>query len=72
MSGRRLEHRWKWWGQGLQASAALVAALLATQPAVGAVRALTPSKDNTLYESTTGSLSNGAGQHVFAGRTDVI
>ena len=67
MSGRRL--RWKWWGQGLRAaSAALVAALLATPPAVGTVRALTPSKDNTLYESAAGLLSNGAGQHVFAGR----
>ena len=73
MSGGRLGLRWKWWGQGLRAaSAALVAALLATQPAVGAVRALTPSKDNTLFESATGSLSNGAGQHVFAGRTDVL
>lgn len=30
---------------------------------------LTPSKDNTLYESATGSLSNGAGQHFFVGRT---
>jgi hypothetical protein len=26
-------------------------------------------KDNTLYESATGALSNGAGQHFFAGRT---
>lgn len=30
---------------------------------------LIPSKDNTLYESSTGALSNGAGQHLFAGRT---
>jgi len=28
---------------------------------------LTPSKDNTLYESDTGSISNGAGMHFFAG-----
>lgn len=28
---------------------------------------LAPSKDNTLYESPFGSLSNGAGQHFFAG-----
>jgi hypothetical protein len=27
------------------------------------------SKDNTLYESTTGALSNGVGAHFFAGRT---
>jgi hypothetical protein len=31
---------------------------------------LIPSKDNTLYEDTTGSLSNGAGAHFFAGRTN--
>ena len=30
---------------------------------------LTPSKDNTLYETTDGSLSNGAGVHLFAGST---
>lgn len=29
----------------------------------------TPSKDNTLYQTTTGSLSNGAGIHIFAGTT---
>lgn len=28
------------------------------------------SKDNTLYESTTGALSNGSGAHIFAGRTN--
>lgn len=28
-----------------------------------------PSKDNTLYESATGSLSNGAGEYFFVGRT---
>ena len=27
------------------------------------------AKDNTLYESTSGSLSNGLGEHFFAGRT---
>jgi hypothetical protein len=30
---------------------------------------LTPSKDNTLFESATGSLSNGSGQYFFAGTT---
>lgn len=30
---------------------------------------LEPSKDNTLFESATGALSNGAGQHLFAGTT---
>ncbi len=28
-----------------------------------------PDRDNTLYEDAAGSLSNGAGQHVFAGLT---
>lgn len=31
---------------------------------------LPPSKDNTLYEDVTGSLSNGAGRHFFVGRTN--
>ena len=30
---------------------------------------LAPIKDNTLYESATGSLSNGSGQNVFVGLT---
>jgi len=32
---------------------------------------LTPSKDTTLYETTDGSTSNGAGPNVFAGMTQV-
>ena len=28
-----------------------------------------PSKDNTLYESSTGNLSNGSGFHLFVGTT---
>jgi hypothetical protein len=31
--------------------------------------ALTPAKDNTLYESEIGAISNGAGQYLFAGLT---
>jgi len=34
-----------------------------------AVLTLTPVADNTLYESPTGALSNGVGQHFYAGRT---
>src|SRR5258706_14661040 len=30
---------------------------------------LTPLKDNTLYQSTDGSVSNGGGIHMFAGTT---
>jgi len=40
-------------------------------PDVSAVESVTlsPAKDNTLYESATGALSNGAGSHFFAGKT---
>lgn len=31
---------------------------------------LSPMKDNTLYQSDDGSLSNGAGEYIFAGRTN--
>lgn len=31
---------------------------------------LEPAKDNTLYESELGAVSNGAGQHLFAGMTN--
>lgn len=31
---------------------------------------LTPTKDNTLYESDTGALSNGAGAYFFVGKTN--
>ena len=32
--------------------------------------ALSPMKDNTLYQDDTGSKSNGVGEHFFAGRTN--
>lgn len=38
----------------------------------GAQVTISPSKDNTLYENSTGSLSNGAGQYVFSGRTSQL
>src|SRR6266545_3167814 len=38
--------------------------------AVGATTVTIPaSRDNTLYESSTGSVSNGAGEYLFTGRT---
>jgi hypothetical protein len=39
-------------------------------PARGAVLTLQALKDNTLYESPSGTLSNGAGQFFYAGRTN--
>jgi hypothetical protein len=52
------------------AGAALIVAMAgAPTPARAAVVVLAPSKDNTLYESETGFLSNGAGSGFFVGRT---
>jgi len=54
-------------------AAVAVCGLLALAPAARAeVVTLAAGKDNTLYESSTGSLSNGAGEHFFVGRTDII
>ncbi len=33
------------------------------------VAIIRPTKDNTLYENAAGSISNGSGEHFFAGRT---
>ena len=45
-------------------------ALLATVPPAGAtVVTLSAEKDNTLYESATGALSNATGEYLFTGRT---
>ena len=38
-------------------------------PAGATIVAIPAAKDNTLYESATGSLSNAAGEYVFTGRT---
>ena len=46
--------------------------MLVYRPSVSSTRiALSPSRDNTLYEDETGSLSNGAGEHFFVGSTDM-
>ena len=51
----------------------LVAALgCAASTALGATIVLTPSKDNTLYESETGSLSNGQGDGIYVGKTGLL
>jgi hypothetical protein len=43
--------------------------LAASEPGFAATISLEPIKDNTLIESIDGSLSNGAGPAIFAGRT---
>ncbi len=57
---------------GLKASAQCAAAIGVLgfgAAALGDVVSVTTSKDNTLYEDFQGSLSNGAGSHMFAGST---
>jgi hypothetical protein len=49
-------------------AAVVCGSLVTTAPAAETV--LTSSGDNTLYESKTGALSNGAGEWFFAGRTN--
>ncbi|HET9886748.1 MAG TPA: DNRLRE domain-containing protein [bacterium] len=44
----------------------------ATSNSLADLAVLTPVKDNTLYESTTGSLSNGAGDWFFSGQTNTL
>ena len=39
-------------------------------PARAVTVTLSPSQDNTLYESASGAVSNGAGEYLFAGKTD--
>lgn len=43
---------------------------LPSAPAAPQTVVLAPSKDNTLYQTTNGSLSNGSGVHIFAGTTN--
>jgi spore coat protein A len=50
---------------------ALVLAFTLLPPSARAVTVtLSPTQDNTLYESATGAVSNGAGEYLFAGNTD--
>jgi hypothetical protein len=49
---------------------ALLLALAGASMARAEIVALAPRKDNTLCESATGALSNGRGQHFFAGRNN--
>jgi hypothetical protein len=52
----------------MRTALALLLVLLAA-PAFADTAQLTPSKDNTLYESATGAISNAMGPTMFAGRT---
>jgi len=48
---------------------ALLLTLAGSTPAAARSVVLHPVRDNTLYESSSGQLSNGAGPHLFSGRT---
>lgn len=50
----------------ITAASLLIAPLAFAQEEV----TLEPSKDNTLFQNSAGSLSNGAGEHLFAGTTN--
>jgi len=47
----------------------VIALALADRPVWAETISLVAARDNTLYQSTSGALSNGAGQHLFVGRT---
>ncbi|MHC4948735.1 MAG: DNRLRE domain-containing protein, partial [Planctomycetota bacterium] len=51
-------------------SLALIATTLVSATALADVVNIPADKDNTLYENASGALSNGAGEHFFAGRAD--
>jgi hypothetical protein len=51
------------------AAIAIVVIFLARTASAQMQVTISAGKDNTLYESSTGSLSNGAGEYFFAGRT---
>lgn len=55
----------------LRAAAILVGSLAATSVLPAASLALFPAADATLYEDATGSVANGAGEFLFAGRTNL-
>jgi hypothetical protein len=55
-------------GTHMTAGAAIALFLLAVTSAMSQTSVtINPTKDNTLYESPTGSLSNGAGEYMFVG-----
>ncbi|GAB4324433.1 MAG: hypothetical protein Kow0074_17420 [Candidatus Zixiibacteriota bacterium] len=50
----------------------VIGVVLVTAEADAASVVLGTSKDNTLYENSSGGLSNGSGQHFFVGRTGQV
>jgi hypothetical protein len=58
-------------GSSLRRTVVAIAACCSLAPAVhGDVVSIAASRDATLYQSSDGSLANGAGQYLFAGKTN--
>lgn len=57
-------------GVGLLVALWLGGATAAPAETITRTITLTPARDTTLYQSETGSIGNGAGQYLFAGRVD--
>ncbi len=53
----------------MRTAIAILTFLVPSSVAFGGTVELLPSKDNTLYQTVNGSLSNGAGVSIFSGRT---
>jgi len=51
------------------AAVSFLSGLVLCGHALGEQQSFPPKKDNPIYQSATGSLSNGKGQHFFAGTT---
>lgn len=69
--GRSAREHCTRFGRTVLASVTLAAAVAVLNPAAAAdTITIEPAKDNTLYEEAFGSLSNGIGDHLFAGTTN--
>jgi spore coat protein A len=61
--------RTRWAARRLAAAVVALAAMAIPGRASAITVTLPAARDNTLYESATGALSNGAGEYMFTGRT---
>lgn len=53
-------------------AAIAILSMMSALPAQAETIRITTTKDNTLYETAAGNLSNGSGDHLFSGRTSFI
>lgn len=62
---------WNFFAMLYRHLAIILSLLIAPPAAFGVTVVLNASKDNTLYESSTGSVSNGQGDYLYVGKTGV-